>query len=76
LSDKKGDKNMYHGLAYLLPLLITAALIVCAVVIVRLAFCLSGIRDEIIKSNEIQTRMLNLLKEISASKELVSGLEY
>jgi|WetSurMetagenome_2_1015567.scaffolds.fasta_scaffold143210_3 hypothetical protein len=60
---------MYHYFSYLLPLLITASLIVCAVVIVRLSLYLSGIKDEIIKSNEIQTRMLDLLKEISASEK-------
>jgi hypothetical protein len=67
---------MHYNLAYLLPILITASLIVCAVVIIRLSFYLSVIRDEIIKSNEIQTRMLNILKEISISeKEKESTLE-
>jgi hypothetical protein len=67
---------MYYSHGYLFPLLIIAFSIVCAIVIIRLPFYLSGIRDEIIKSNEIQTRMLNLLKEISASeKEKESTLE-
>jgi len=67
---------MHYNLAYLLPILITASLIICAVVIIRLSFYLSVIRDEIIKSNEIQTRMLNILKEISMSeKEKESTLE-
>jgi hypothetical protein len=60
---------MHYNLSYLLPLLITASLIVCAVVMVRLPLYLSGIKDELIKSNEIQTRMLDLLKEISASEK-------
>jgi hypothetical protein len=67
---------MYHIFAYLLTLLIIAFLIACAVVIVRLPRYLSEIRNEIIKSSEIQTRMLHLLQEISASeKEKEATLE-